>query len=351
MNEHKRFEIMCGLAVVGQANDADLRELKLHIESCVACQTRISDFGQISAQALPLCGDTYPNHGLRKATTARFVERARAEGVPLRLSAQLPGEFFIRPLGWKGNLAAAVLLIMIIANGVSRFGPPRVQSVITTSRPYPELLSEQSIQRVDTQDRSAPRPTKRLFVGQQLRRLHSRFAESAQTSQRPNLEKSSSSSLPLLAAPPIRYLARRHPDQTDPTNQLFPSIADVQRRFFRAYDTKTERPHRNAPLLLALAEYRPRTNVLDSTAADLRGSAATFEIFPLNLTPHVMRYEPDRPLLHDSPGRRSDSFPNIDWYQVWLRTGTPSLRNFNDSSQFHPGALGPGWPFSKEEQQ
>jgi hypothetical protein len=104
-------------------------------------------------------------------------------------------------------------------------------------------------------------------------------------------------------------------------------------------------------LLLALAEYRPRMNVLDSTAADLRGSAATFEIFPLNPTPHVMRYKPDRPLLNDSPGRRSDSFPNIDWYQVWLRTGTPSLRNSNDSSQFHTGALGPGWPFSKEDKQ
>jgi hypothetical protein len=106
----------------------------------------------------------------------------------------------------------------------------------------------------DTQDRSAPTPTKRLFVGQQLRRLHSRFAESAQPHNDPNLEKSSSSSLLLLAAPPIRYSAQRHPDQTDLTNQFFTGIAEVQRpRFFRAYDTKAERPHLNAPLLLALA--------------------------------------------------------------------------------------------------
>jgi hypothetical protein len=259
---------------------------------------------------------------------------------------------FIRSLGWKGNLAAAVLLIMIIASGVSKFGHPRAESVITASPAHSELLRERSIQTSGTQDRSAPRPTKRLFVQRQLRSLHSRFVESAQTPERPDSEKRNGSSLSPLAAPAIQYLAKRNQDQTNLTSQLFPNGADVERpRFIRAYDTKSERPHLNLPLLLALAEYRPRMNAVDNAAADLRGSAATFEIFPLNPTPHVMRYKADRPLLNDSPGRRSDSFPNIDWYQVWLRTGTPSLRNFNDSSHFHPGALGPGWPFSKEEQQ
>jgi hypothetical protein len=131
-HEHKQFEIMCALAVVGQVNDADLGDLKLHIAGCVACQSRISDFAQISAQALPLSGEKYGNQRYPKAMIARFVERTRAEGVPLGGSGQtLPSELLIQSLGWKGNLAAAQLLIMIIASGVSKFVHSRAQSADT----------------------------------------------------------------------------------------------------------------------------------------------------------------------------------------------------------------------------
>ena len=41
MNEHKKFEILCALAVVEQVSDADLRELTQHIEGCVDSQSRI----------------------------------------------------------------------------------------------------------------------------------------------------------------------------------------------------------------------------------------------------------------------------------------------------------------------
>ena len=89
MSEHKTFEILCALAVVGQVSDADLRELKQHIVGCVDCQHRISDFAQISAQALPLWGDKYSKLRSPKAMNTRFVERARAEGISLQESGQM----------------------------------------------------------------------------------------------------------------------------------------------------------------------------------------------------------------------------------------------------------------------
>jgi hypothetical protein len=349
MNEHKQFEIMCALAVVGQVNDADLRELKLHIEGCVACQSRISDFAQISAQALPLSGEEYGNHRLPKAMIARFVERARAEGVPLRRSGQtLPSELSIRSLDWKGNLAAALLLIMIIASGVSKFVHSRAQSEDTARALQLELPSERSIQTRGRQERSAPHRTKPLFVQPQLRRLHSRFVESAHTPERPNSEKRNGSSLPLLIPPAIQYSAKRYQDQTALNSRLFSNSADIEHpRFFRAYDTNSDRPRLNVPLLMAFTGYRSLISVADREGADPRDRTATVAIFSLNPPLHVVRYKADRPLLSGSHSTRWELQPNIDWYQVWLRTGAPSLRISNDSSH-HPGALGPEWPFSKE---
>jgi hypothetical protein len=350
MNEHKQFEIMCALAVVGQVNDADLGDLKLHIAGCVACQSRISDFAQISAQALPLSGEKYGNQRYPKAMIARFVERARAEGVPLGGSGQtLPSELLIQSLGWKGNLAAALLLIMIIASGVSKFVHSRAQSADTAGAAQLELPSEQSIQTRGTPERSAPQRTERLSVQRQLRRLHSRFVESAHTPERPNSEKRNGSSLPLLIPPAIRYSAKRYQDQTALNNWLFSNSADVEHpRFFRAYDTNSERSRPNVPLLMAFTEYRPRMIAADHVAPDPRDSTAMFASFSLTPRLHVVPYKANRPLLSGSPSTRSELHLNIDWYQVWLRTGAPSLRDSNDSSQYHPGALGPEWPFSKE---
>jgi hypothetical protein len=349
MNEHKQLEIMCALAVVGQVKDADLRELKLHIEGCVACQSRISDFAQISAQALPLSGEKYSNHRFPRAMIARFVERARAEGVPLRGTGQiLPSELSIR-LGWKGNLAAALLLITIIASGVSKVVHSRGQSADTASAAQLELPSERSIQTRGTQERSAPQRTKRLFVRRQLGRLHSQFVESVHTTEQPNSEKGNGSSLPLLIPPAIQYSAKRYQDQIALSSRLFPNGADIEHpRFFRAHDTSSDRPRLNVPLLMAFTEYRPLTNAADREGADPRDRKAPFAIFSLNPPLHVVRYKTDRPLLGGSPSTRSELQPNIDWYQVWLRTGAPSLPGSNDSSQYHPGALGPEWPFSKE---
>src|SRR5579864_8475094 len=83
MSQHEQFEVMCAQAVTGQMDDAELDELNHHLEDCADCKDRISDFAQISAQALPLYGENYGQRRSPKQLTARFVLRARAEGIPL----------------------------------------------------------------------------------------------------------------------------------------------------------------------------------------------------------------------------------------------------------------------------
>lgn len=127
MSEHTQFEILCALAVVDQLGDADLRELKKHLELCVDCQTRISDFAQISSQALPLSGQRSTDVRFPKSMTARFVDRARAQGIPLSQTRKMMPN---NPLSgvWMGRLATALLIITIMAGSITKFLPNRNQS-------------------------------------------------------------------------------------------------------------------------------------------------------------------------------------------------------------------------------
>src|SRR5450631_3865315 len=145
MNDHRKFEILCALIVVGQASDADLRELKGHVEGCVDCQQRIAEFAQISAQALPLSAEKYCKPRSPKAMTARFVKAARAQGIPLRESARLlPRERSSGLSGWNGHLAAALLLVAIVA-GISKsvhWRAPSTGTATTAKLEFPNAQSE-----------------------------------------------------------------------------------------------------------------------------------------------------------------------------------------------------------------
>jgi hypothetical protein len=194
---------------------------------------------------------------------------------------------------------------MSIASGVSKFVHSRAQSADTASAAQLKLPGERSIQTRGTLERSAPQQTERLTVQRRT---------------------------------------KRYQNQTVLKNRLFSNSVDVEHpRFFRS-----ERAGPNLPVLMAFAQSRPSMIAADQVTPDPRDSAAMFASFSLNPKLHVVPYKANRPLLSDSPTTRSELHINIDWYQVWLRTGAPSLRDSNDSSQYHPGALGPQWPFSKE---
>ena len=338
MNEHKKFEILCALVVVGQASDADLCELKRHLEACVDCQNRISGFAQISAQVLPLAGERHCKRRSPASMTARFVERARAEGVPLRDSTQLlPSHLSFRPLSWKRSVAVALLLIAMIAGGISRAVHSRARSADTTTVAKLELPSEKPSQIHVTQNRSTQQPTKLLPVPRKTTMSKARFA---------GLKQDGSSG-------PEPFLHDIHSHNRSPREAAFDrqvSSANAESQYPRlvqAYDRSSSRPWLVAPSLMPFTG----RNSLTSTVAYLgpypKEPTAAFATASLNFPLRVFSFGPDRTQLSDSPLTHSESTPNIDWYQVWLLR-TKSLPNSNYPPQSYPRVLAPAWPFSQD---
>jgi hypothetical protein len=346
MNEHKQFEIICALVVVGQASDADLRDLKPHIEGCVDCQNRISDFAQISAQALPLSGEKYSKPRSPNAMTARFVERARAGGIPLRESEPMvPSHLSFGSLSWKGNLAAALLLIAIIAGGISKSVHSRAQSADKAAKL--ELANQQSIQTKITQTRTTPQRTKLLPVPRQMRMSNARYSESAHTPRRPNSEQDSGFLGPEQVLPGPQFSANYYQGEPAFNSLLFSSdVKSEHPRLFQAYDGSSDRPWLAAPSFKPFTERTQLVNGADYAGTDPRGRSATFAVMSLNLPLHIFGFGSDRTLISGSPRTQSELNPSIDWYQVWLKMRVESLRNSTDPPQYHPGVLAPAWPFS-----
>jgi hypothetical protein len=346
MNEHKKFEILCALVVVGQVSDADLQDLKRHIEGCVDCQNRISDFAQISAQAMPLSGEKYRKPRSPKAMTARFVERARDQGIPLREPEQLlPSDLSFGLLSWKENFVVALLLIVIIA-GISQSVHSRPQSTDRAKDTKLQLPNERSIQ-AEIQQNSSIQQRSKPPIPRRTRISNARFVESARTPTRPSSEHESGSLVPGQVLPNIRYSTNRYQGKTAFNSQLFSSDVRCDHpNLFAAYERNSGRPWQVASTLMSFRERNRLVNSADYVGTDPKEHTATFSITSLNLPFHVFRS--DRPLLSDSPRAQSELNPNIDWYKVWLNTRTELLRNSNDPSEYHPGLLAPAWPFAKK---
>jgi hypothetical protein len=115
MNKHEEYEILCALAASGRASVADLEHLNLHLRCCSDCQNRLSDFAQVSAQVLPLHGETYVRDRVPRGMTARFMQRAAAEGIAVRSpSALLYQHRFIAKLIWTAASVVAVLAAVVV---------------------------------------------------------------------------------------------------------------------------------------------------------------------------------------------------------------------------------------------
>jgi hypothetical protein len=349
MSDHNQFEILCALAVVGQVSNAELRELNEHIAGCSDCKNRISGFAQISAQAFALSGKKYSKQPFPKAMTTRFVERARAEGIPLRASGQtLPVDLSFASFGWKGNLAASLLLVAMIAGGISKSVYSRAQSADRAQAARLELANEWSVQTRLTEEVPTPPQTKLLARPRQMGMSNGRFVESVHSRGRPNSEPNLGSFGPALTSPSIEYLANRQ-GETAFNSRVFSSEAKSGHpRLFQAYRRSSDRPWLVAPLPMSFADRSPLVNAADYAEISPGGHTGTFAMMSLNLPLHVFRFGSDRPLLSASGRARSDLNPNIEWYQAWLKMHTAQLQNANDPAQYHPGRWAPEWTFSKQ---
>jgi len=298
MSEHKQFEILCALAAVGQVSDPDLRDLKRHMEGCLDCQNRIADFAQISAQVLPLAGERYGRVRTPKAMTARFVERARAEGIPVRNSQRMmPGDLSFG-LGWKGSLAGVLLLVAMTIGGISRSSHSRTPSADTAVAAKLGPPDQQPIHVKVTQNHFATQRARLLSFRRHTRMPNARVVET-------------------------------HESSSDKTRLV-------------------------SPWLVANTEHDSRKHA-DDIGTDPRGRAmfatvssnSPFHVFPNLVFPNLS----DQFFSDGLTFNQSKWHSKIDWGGMRRNALVP---NFNDLPQHRPGILTPEWPFpkdSKVEQQ
>jgi len=317
MNEHQNFEIICALVVVGQASDSDLRELNRHLQACIDCQNRLSDYAQISAQALPLSGKRHGKARPPKAMTTRFVERARAEGIPLAaVKPSFMSHWSFQSLAWKESLAAAVLLLAIIAGGISRFVHSRARWANSSTVAHSELTSEPSTPTQIVADRSEP---KRPRLPAQRR---------TKVSKAPfEISKSESRSRD----------PRQFTTEAAFSNRAYSNLAD---------DSTARRLLFDGASLPPLADRNSGKNTWAYTGAVPNEERATFEVATLSFPLRGFSFNPDRHLPYNSSRPQSESLPNIDWYHIWF-VRTESLRTSSHVDHPIPAVLAPAWPFSQ----
>lgn len=342
MNDHKKLEILCALIVVGQASDADLREFNRHVQHCVDCQNRIADFSQISAQALPLSAEKYNKPRSPKAMTARFVERARAQGIPLQESERLlPTDVSSGLSTWNRRLAAALLLVAVVAGGISKSIHGRSPST-TAKLEFPNLQSEPT--RI-TQNRSTQKHTKRVPAPRSARISHAGFLSSAVTPTLPDVQQDSHSHGAEQMLQSFQCAANRYQGHAPFNADLFPTGAKSEHsRLLQLSDPDSGRPWFAAPPLMSFPELEPEANYWGTAITEHR---PTLAMISLNSPPPVFRFVSGPGLQSDTPHRRSESIPSIDWYQVWPAQ-TESLLHLNDPSKSRPDVLAPVSPFSQE---
>jgi hypothetical protein len=311
MSQHKQFEIMCALAAVGQINPSDLAELKQHSEDCIDCKRRLSEFAQVSAQGLMLFGEkcSYkrrPPEGM----TGRFVVRARVEGIPLQKFADsLPRELF-HSLGWKGNIAAALLMLAVVAGISNRSHAPAfsISSVVARPSATGEVLPEPKSARVLSTSRS-------LESKQVIRRAkdHLRFE-----STRGSVPGAHSSELPFTASLGLpssaRYSANCDQSGVKTDSSLF---------------SKATEP--NDPRLFKVL------------AAPQQTGPKTPWLLSLN-SPTVFLYTTDRPSFLGG-SQMGISQPNVDWSKIRLGVLSESSRSERLPQYQLPEQK---WPFSNE---
>lgn len=85
---HESYAILCAAVVSGHASHEEMEQLSLHVRECDDCRARLKDFAQLSAQAMPFHADRYSKPAVPPGMTARFIDRARAEGAALDAPSQ-----------------------------------------------------------------------------------------------------------------------------------------------------------------------------------------------------------------------------------------------------------------------
>jgi len=112
LNTHEQYEELCALAASGQASEAELEDLRAHLDGCPSCRCAAYDFTQISAQGLAQVAAKRLHCDIPLGMTQRFVARARSEGIEMRREPVVPVMRPKRVNEWMVLGAVAVLALV-----------------------------------------------------------------------------------------------------------------------------------------------------------------------------------------------------------------------------------------------
>src|SRR5882672_1618185 len=153
LNTHERFEELCALVACGEASQSELAELTGHLRSCAECRGLLNDCAQAATQVLSQeSGEVGPVEA-PPGMTERFVARARAEGIPIKLPGDVTEALSssegsgrrTRIMFWAVPILAIVLaalfLKLITAASRSRTQQQSSQSVPTRTIPSEGAIS------------------------------------------------------------------------------------------------------------------------------------------------------------------------------------------------------------------
>jgi hypothetical protein len=91
MLPHEQFEELCALAVSGQLREEELADLEEHLQNCAECRT-LSRALEESYFLLSMAEDAGDTTDIPEGMTQRFVDRARAAGIPLGIQPGATGD-------------------------------------------------------------------------------------------------------------------------------------------------------------------------------------------------------------------------------------------------------------------
>jgi anti-sigma factor ChrR (cupin superfamily) len=150
LNTHEQYEELCALAASGQASEAELEDLRSHLDGCPSCRSAAYDFTQISARGLAQVAARRLHCNIPSGMKQRFVARARSEGIEMRREHVVQVAKPKRVTEWMalGAVAALALVAGLLAIGRNRAPiaatphPDGAASITTTPRALPQDQNE-----------------------------------------------------------------------------------------------------------------------------------------------------------------------------------------------------------------
>lgn len=119
MSDHSHFESLAALAAGGHLSPEECAELRRHLDTCVQCREHAKAYSDLVAEGLPLTRSALSaDRALATATPAadgraRFLARARSEGIPLSAAVDAVGP--VQAAGWSPlwQIAASLALVAL----------------------------------------------------------------------------------------------------------------------------------------------------------------------------------------------------------------------------------------------